>query len=167
MMVRIGGGTYRGRGRARSLVGGRAPILDACEQAARAHAGESRDFDRRKDDANTGRNMKPLAEFVWMTEGRGVVGRPRARDVARAALRQLGVRSVRVYDTPRGPCAFRLTDHIRRLFDSARMYGIALPFSESDIVEGCKSVVQRNGLKNAYIRPIAFLGECGHERYAE
>src|SRR3712207_207587 len=68
---------------------------------------------------------------------------------------------VRVYDTPEGPCAFRLTDHIRRLADSARMYGIALPFSEAALVQASKDVVRANGLESAYIRPIAFLGACG------
>lgn len=68
---------------------------------------------------------------------------------------------VRVYDTPEGPCAFRLTDHVRRLFDSARMYSIALPFSEAALVQACKDAVRVNGLRSAYIRPIAFLGACG------
>ena len=65
---------------------------------------------------------------------------------------------IRVYDTQAGPMVFRLTDHIRRLSDSARIYSIDLPFSEADIVAACKETVAANGLASAYIRPIAFTG---------
>ena len=65
---------------------------------------------------------------------------------------------IRVYDTQAGPMVFRLTDHIRRLSDSARIYSIDLPFSEADIVAACKETVAANGLTSAYIRPIAFTG---------
>ena len=68
---------------------------------------------------------------------------------------------IRVYDTPKGPAVFRLTDHIRRLFDSARIYGFQPPYSEGEIIAACKQIVAKNGLTSAYIRPVAFLGECG------
>ncbi len=68
---------------------------------------------------------------------------------------------VRVYETPDGPMGFRLTDHINRLFDSCRMYGFQPPFTPETLVEACKAAVRVNGLTSAYIRPIAFLGECG------
>jgi branched-chain amino acid aminotransferase len=68
---------------------------------------------------------------------------------------------IRVYDTPNGPCVFRLTDHIKRLRDSARIYGVDLPFTVEALVAACKEVVRENGLKSAYVRPVAFLGECG------
>ena len=68
---------------------------------------------------------------------------------------------IRVYDTPNGPAVFRLTDHIRRLFDSAKIYGFQPPYTEAEIIQACKDVVAKNGLKSAYIRPVAFLGECG------
>jgi branched-chain amino acid aminotransferase len=106
--------------------------------------------------------MKPLAEFIWMN-GRLTPWADCTVHVMTHAL-HYGTsvfEGVRVYDTPDGPCAFRLTDHISRLIDSAKMYGITLPFSAEAMVEGCKDVVRRNGLSSAYIRPIAFLGECG------
>ena len=66
---------------------------------------------------------------------------------------------VRVYKTPDGPIAFRLTDHIRRMFDSAKIYRIKIPYDLATLVAGCKQVVEENGLTNgAYIRPIAFRG---------
>lgn len=65
---------------------------------------------------------------------------------------------IRVYDTPAGPCGFRLRDHVRRLHDSAKIYGISIPFSEDELVEACNGLVRANGLKSAYIRPVAFIG---------
>ncbi|MGF1605091.1 MAG: branched-chain amino acid transaminase [Rhodothalassiaceae bacterium] len=65
---------------------------------------------------------------------------------------------IRVYDTHRGPCGFRLREHIARLHDSARIYGIALPFDEDTLVEACNRLVRENGLSSAYLRPIAFTG---------
>lgn len=65
---------------------------------------------------------------------------------------------IRVYETPDGPAVFRLTDHVRRLIDSARIYSFALPYSETELIAACKQVVAANKLKSAYIRPIAFVG---------
>ncbi|HEY8520652.1 MAG TPA: branched-chain amino acid transaminase [Gammaproteobacteria bacterium] len=66
---------------------------------------------------------------------------------------------LRVYKTPRGACGFRLTDHIRRLFRSAKIYRIKIPYSLEQLVEACKEVVRENGLfDGAYVRPIAFRG---------
>lgn len=65
---------------------------------------------------------------------------------------------IRAYDTPRGPAVFRLGAHVRRLFDSARIYQIPIPFSPDEIHRACLDVVRVNGLKSAYIRPVAFRG---------
>ncbi|HEX7080289.1 MAG TPA: branched-chain amino acid transaminase [Gammaproteobacteria bacterium] len=66
---------------------------------------------------------------------------------------------VRVYDTPKGPMAFRLTDHIRRLFRSAKIYRMKLPYTEQVLVDASKEVIRANDLlKGAYIRPIAYRG---------
>ncbi|MFC3032949.1 branched-chain amino acid transaminase [Pseudoalteromonas fenneropenaei] len=68
---------------------------------------------------------------------------------------------IRAYDTPKGPAIFRLTDHIQRLYDSAKIYRMELPFSKEEIIQACKDVVRENGFKNAYLRPFAFLGHVG------
>jgi branched-chain amino acid aminotransferase len=68
---------------------------------------------------------------------------------------------IRCYDTPNGPAGFRLRDHLQRLEDSARIYGIAIPYSVDDMVKAAKETIRANNLKSAYWRPIAFLGECG------
>lgn len=65
---------------------------------------------------------------------------------------------IRVYDTADGPAGFRLTDHIGRMADSARIYSLDLPFATGELVEACKQVVHANGLKSAYLRPIALVG---------
>ena len=68
---------------------------------------------------------------------------------------------IRVYDTPAGAMAFRLQDHIQRLFDSAKIYRLHIPFEPAEIAEGCKLAVRENGLGSAYIRPLAFMGAVG------
>jgi branched-chain amino acid aminotransferase len=66
---------------------------------------------------------------------------------------------IRVYDTPKGAVGFRLTDHMRRLFQSAKIYRIKIAHSLDALVAACHEVVVENALlKGAYIRPIAFRG---------
>jgi branched-chain amino acid aminotransferase len=65
---------------------------------------------------------------------------------------------IRAYPTDRGPAVFRLTDHIRRLHESARLFLMDLPYSIEELVEATKETVRVNGVDSCYIRPIAFLG---------
>jgi branched-chain amino acid aminotransferase len=66
---------------------------------------------------------------------------------------------IRVYKTPDGPQVFRLTDHMQRFYDSAKIYRMPLAYDRDELVAVCKDVVLANGLMNgAYIRPIAFRG---------
>ena len=66
---------------------------------------------------------------------------------------------IRVYKTPTGAAGFRLTDHVQRLYHSAKIYRIKIPFSLDTLVGACRDVVRENGLVNgAYIRPIAYRG---------
>jgi branched-chain amino acid aminotransferase len=65
----------------------------------------------------------------------------------------------RAYETPRGVAIFRLRDHTRRLFDSAKIYRIALGYSPEQINDACRQVISANNLKRgAYIRPVVFRG---------
>ncbi|MBT8136916.1 MAG: branched-chain amino acid transaminase [Gammaproteobacteria bacterium] len=69
---------------------------------------------------------------------------------------------IRVYDTDSGPRVFRLTDHITRLYNSAALYRIEIPFSREEITAACTGIVLENGLhKGAYIRPVVFRGDAG------
>jgi branched-chain amino acid aminotransferase len=65
---------------------------------------------------------------------------------------------IRAYPTDAGPAVFRLTDHIERLFNSARIFMIDVPFSPEEIIEATKTTVRVNGLPECYIRPIVYLG---------
>jgi branched-chain amino acid aminotransferase len=65
---------------------------------------------------------------------------------------------IRAYSTPTGPAVFRLTDHIIRLFNSAKIFMIDVPFTVEEIIEATKETVRINGLPECYIRPIVYLG---------
>jgi branched-chain amino acid aminotransferase len=65
---------------------------------------------------------------------------------------------IRAYPTGRGPAVFRLTDHMRRLHDSASLLHMDLPYSVEELVEATKETIRANRLDSCYIRPIAFLG---------
>jgi len=68
---------------------------------------------------------------------------------------------IRSYDTPGGTIVFRLRDHIRRLFASARIHEIEMPWPAQAIEAACREVLAANGLGRAYLRPIAFRGLGG------
>ncbi len=65
---------------------------------------------------------------------------------------------IRCYNHPEGPMIFRLKEHVRRLFRSAKIYRMEIKFTEDEIVEACKEVIAKNGFKEAYLRPIVFRG---------
>lgn len=68
---------------------------------------------------------------------------------------------IRVYDTHLGPAGFRLTDHVQRLFDSAKIYRMPIPYSVDQVMQACRDSVLKNKLTSAYIRPLAFYGDVG------
>jgi len=65
---------------------------------------------------------------------------------------------IRAYPTDSGPGIFRLRDHITRLFNSAKIFMIDVPFSVDELVEATRTTVRVNGLAECYIRPIVYLG---------
>jgi branched-chain amino acid aminotransferase len=65
---------------------------------------------------------------------------------------------IRAYATAQGPAVFRLTDHLTRLFDSARIFMIDVPFTLEQLVAATKETVRVNQLDSCYIRPIVYLG---------
>jgi branched-chain amino acid aminotransferase len=68
---------------------------------------------------------------------------------------------VRAYRTEQGAQIFRLDAHTRRLFDSAKIMGMTIPWDAETLNEAQKAVVRDNGLESAYIRPMCFLGSEG------
>lgn len=68
---------------------------------------------------------------------------------------------IRAYETHQGTCIFRLEEHIKRLFDSAKVYRMNIPYTPEEVIQACKDAVAKNNLKAAYLRPLAFLGDVG------
>jgi len=66
---------------------------------------------------------------------------------------------IRVYKTPEGPQVFRLTDHMQRFYDSAKIYRMPVGYEMAELIQVCKDLIVANDLTNgAYIRPIALRG---------
>jgi len=65
---------------------------------------------------------------------------------------------IRAYETSNGPAVFRLTDHIVRLHNSAKIIGMELPYSVEELVAATKATVAATGLASCYVRPIAYYG---------
>jgi branched-chain amino acid aminotransferase len=65
---------------------------------------------------------------------------------------------IRCYDTPKGPEIFRLTDHMERLHNSARLLYMDIPFPVEELKAACNELIAENGLPECYVRPIAFYG---------
>ncbi|MCK5738404.1 branched-chain amino acid transaminase [bacterium] len=65
---------------------------------------------------------------------------------------------LRCYETPQGPAIFRLNDHLRRIFDSAKIYRMPLPYSQQQLFDATIELIRINKMKSAYLRPIAFRG---------
>lgn len=68
---------------------------------------------------------------------------------------------IRAYKTHKGTCIFRLEEHIDRLFDSAKVYRMDIPYTREEVIQACKDAVAKNNLESAYLRPLAFLGDVG------
>ena len=68
---------------------------------------------------------------------------------------------IRCYETPTGPAIFRLSDHNRRLFASARIYEMQIPYTLEQINAACREVLTRNELARGYLRPLAYRGLGG------
>jgi branched-chain amino acid aminotransferase len=65
---------------------------------------------------------------------------------------------IRAYETSDGPAVFRLTEHIERLRNSARILNMPMPYTVEELVDACKLVVRDSGLPSCYVRPIAYYG---------
>jgi branched-chain amino acid aminotransferase len=102
----------------------------------------------------------PATQFIWFN-GKLVHWEKATVHVLAHALHYGSsvFEGVRAYSTPKGVAIFRLADHTRRLFDSAKIYRIKLPYTQAQINDACREVVAVNNLsKGAYIRPVVFRG---------
>ena len=65
---------------------------------------------------------------------------------------------IRCYDTPNGSAIFRLPEHVDRFFNSAKLYGMKVPYSKKQISDSIIKTVKASKLKQCYIRPLAYYG---------
>jgi branched-chain amino acid aminotransferase len=71
----------------------------------------------------------------------------------------LGVfEGIRCYETPKGPVVFRLDEHVDRLFASAHIFLIEIPYSKDEIKEAILKTIKVNRMKSCYIRPLVYIG---------
>ena len=68
---------------------------------------------------------------------------------------------IRAYETPNGPKVFRLTDHLKRLYASAKIYEMVIPYSLEQLTQACRDTLAANKLGKAYLRPVAYRGLGG------
>lgn len=66
---------------------------------------------------------------------------------------------IRFYDCDGRAGAFRLRDHLRRFYESAKIVSMKLPFSSEELENACIQMIKRSGLKEGYVRPLGFIGE--------
>jgi branched-chain amino acid aminotransferase len=65
---------------------------------------------------------------------------------------------IRAYETADGPAIFRLTEHIERLFNSAKILGMTIPYTVDELIAATKATVASTGLPACYVRPLAYYG---------
>jgi branched-chain amino acid aminotransferase len=98
-------------------------------------------------------------EWVWMN-GRVVRWQEATLHVSSHALHYgSGVfEGIRCYETADGPALFRLDAHLDRLYASAELYSMAIPYSQDEMAEAICEVIDRNGFTGCYVRPIVYYG---------
>lgn len=103
--------------------------------------------------------MIAKTEKIWM-DGKFVSWDKAQVHVMTHALHYgLGVfEGIRCYQTPKGPAVFRLREHVRRLFSSAHIFLLDMPFSEEEIEKAITETVRVNRINECYIRPLAYIG---------
>ncbi len=101
----------------------------------------------------------PEVEKIWM-DGRFVDWREAKIHVLTHALHYgSGVfEGIRCYKTESGPAVFRFREHLDRLYDSARLYHMTIPYDLESLRDATKELIRINGLDACYIRPIVFRG---------
>ena len=107
-------------------------------------------------------NMADKDGVIWL-DGELVPWREAKTHVLTHTLHYgMGVfEGIRAYETGAGTALFRLEDHTRRLFGSAHILNMPMPFDRETVNRACLAAVRENGLASAYIRPMCFYGTEG------
>jgi branched-chain amino acid aminotransferase len=103
--------------------------------------------------------MEDRDGFIWFNDKFVPWREAKAHVLTHTLHYGLGVfEGVRAYETKKGAAVFRLEDHTKRLFNSAHIVGMKLPFNATKINQAQKDSISKNNLKSGYIRPMAFYG---------
>ena len=103
--------------------------------------------------------MEDRDGFIWFNDKFVLWREAKAHVLTHTLHYGLGVfEGVRAYETKKGAAIFRLEDHTKRLFNSAHIVGMKLPFNATKINQAQKDSISKNNLKSGYIRPMAFYG---------
>src|SRR5258705_2113489 len=103
----------------------------------------------------------PITEskFIWMDGELVPWGEAKVHVLTHTLHYGNGVfEGVRAYETAQGPAVFRLTPHIKRLFNSAKIFMLDIPYTVDQIIDATKATVKANDLQSCYIRPLVYLG---------
>jgi branched-chain amino acid aminotransferase len=101
----------------------------------------------------------PKAKYIWMNGEFLEWDEAKVHVLTHALHYGSGVfEGIRAYSTRKGTAVFRLTDHIKRFFKSAKIYFMEIPYTLEELVETTKELIRKNELESCYIRPIAFRG---------
>lgn len=102
---------------------------------------------------------RPAGRHIWMNGELVPWDEARVHVLTHALHYGTGVfDSMRAYETPQGPAVFRHAEHVDRLFASASLYAMPIPFSRDELLEATRTLVRDSGLPACYIRPIAYRG---------
>ena len=99
------------------------------------------------------------SKWVWM-DGQVIPWANATTHVSAHALHYgSGVfEGMRCYETSAGPAVFCMDAHLDRLYASAEIYGIAIPYTREELTRGVDEIVRRNNFRSCYVRPICYLG---------
>lgn len=100
-----------------------------------------------------------ITKFVWL-DGKFVRGEKATIPLLTHSLHYGSAvfEGIRFYNTKDGPAVFRLNDHIKRLFYSAKIMGMKIPYTEKEVYEATLKLIIKNRITSGYIRPIVFYG---------
>ncbi len=99
------------------------------------------------------------SEFIWMDGELVPWGEAKIHVLTHTLHYGNGVfEGIRAYETSQGAAIFRLTPHIHRLLNSAKIFMLDVPYSQQELIDASKLVVRANKLPSCYVRPIVYLG---------
>lgn len=105
---------------------------------------------------------KKLADYIWVNGDMTPWGEAKVHIMSHALHYGTSVfEGIRCYNTHKGPAVFRHREHMQRLHNSAKIYRMPIAYSVDELMAACHATLKQNGLNNAYIRPLVFIGDVG------